>query len=583
MSTSLQFPVPLPTGSLQTTTDTVDVAGSAVPSSGKILTAVDSTHATWQSPAAGYTDEQAQDAVGSILTETATIDFTYDDAGNKIKADVKANSLDNTFLHLSAPSKLLGRMTAGAGAGEELVLDPDVTLAANSDSIIATQKAVKAFVAAQVASLLKFKSNTDCSGNPNYPVGVIGDAYVVSVAGKIGGASGTSVDVGDVYACSANNAGGTEAGVGASWFHMEHNIIGPLLAANNLSDLGSVAAAKVNLSLNNVENTALSTWAGTVNVLLQNLGGVLTAVLGGTGQSVYAIGDLLSATTTTTFAKIAAVAAGKVLRSKGANTLPAWEQLVLTSDVTGTLPVANGGTGVVTAAAEELRLIASRANEVFIGKIFVDFGTASLSKLAFVGIPSLTATGGALAGVGTALGYGVKITTNAVLNGDGGFASPSSAHYRVGFNLKTDFYFVSDTDISSLRYIMGWSEGIALGTTPSTNSLQLQVDSTVNGNTRFYFLNQGGGSGTSTDSTITLAANTPYRFRIVVAGGGTVTMSLWSLSAGLWSQLATVTVTTNLPADNFDMSHNFAVRSLQALTAKVVTFHEVITSKTLLG
>lgn len=39
-----------------------------------------------------YTDEMAQDAVGGILTDTATIDFTYNDGGNQISADVKANS-----------------------------------------------------------------------------------------------------------------------------------------------------------------------------------------------------------------------------------------------------------------------------------------------------------------------------------------------------------------------------------------------------------------------------------------------------------------------------------------------------------
>lgn len=37
-----------------------------------------------------YTDEQAQDAVGGILTDTATVDFTYDDATPKITADVVA-------------------------------------------------------------------------------------------------------------------------------------------------------------------------------------------------------------------------------------------------------------------------------------------------------------------------------------------------------------------------------------------------------------------------------------------------------------------------------------------------------------
>lgn len=57
----------------------------------------------------------------------------------------------------------------------------------------------------------------DCSANPNYQEGSVGDQYIVSVAGKIGGASGKTVYVGDMVYCITKNAGGTEAAVGTSW------------------------------------------------------------------------------------------------------------------------------------------------------------------------------------------------------------------------------------------------------------------------------------------------------------------------------------------------------------------------------
>lgn len=57
----------------------------------------------------------------------------------------------------------------------------------------------------------------DCSANPNYAEGSVGDQYIVSVAGKIGGASGKTVYVGDLVYCIVKNAGGTEASVGTSW------------------------------------------------------------------------------------------------------------------------------------------------------------------------------------------------------------------------------------------------------------------------------------------------------------------------------------------------------------------------------
>jgi len=40
-----------------------------------------------------YTDEQAQDAVGGILTDTSTIDFTYNDGTSSIEANIVPNSI----------------------------------------------------------------------------------------------------------------------------------------------------------------------------------------------------------------------------------------------------------------------------------------------------------------------------------------------------------------------------------------------------------------------------------------------------------------------------------------------------------
>lgn len=45
-----------------------------------------------------FTDERAQDAVGTILTDTSTINFTYNDAGNLITADVIAGGISHNAL-----------------------------------------------------------------------------------------------------------------------------------------------------------------------------------------------------------------------------------------------------------------------------------------------------------------------------------------------------------------------------------------------------------------------------------------------------------------------------------------------------
>lgn len=69
---------------------------------------------------------------------------------------------------------------------------------------------------------------------------------------------------------------------------------------------------------------------------------------GGTGITSYTTGDLLYANSANSLTKLAAVATGNVLRSGGVGTAPAWGKTVLTTDVSGTLPVANGGTGTTT-------------------------------------------------------------------------------------------------------------------------------------------------------------------------------------------------------------------------------------------
>ncbi len=62
----------------------------------------------------------------------------------------------------------------------------------------------------------------DCSANPNYPASTINYEYDITVAGKIGGASGINVWPGDLVRCIKNNNGGDQATVG-SYFIIEDN------------------------------------------------------------------------------------------------------------------------------------------------------------------------------------------------------------------------------------------------------------------------------------------------------------------------------------------------------------------------
>jgi hypothetical protein len=76
--------------------------------------------------------------------------------------------------------------------------------------------------------------------------------------------------------------------------------------------------------------------------------GTLGATQGGTDNSSYAVGDLLYANTTTSLAKLADVATGNALISGGVSTAPSWGKIGLTTHISGTLGIANGGTNATS-------------------------------------------------------------------------------------------------------------------------------------------------------------------------------------------------------------------------------------------
>jgi hypothetical protein len=78
--------------------------------------------------------------------------------------------------------------------------------------------------------------------------------------------------------------------------------------------------------------------------------GTLPVANGGTGLTTYTQGDLVYASATNTLGKIADVATGNALISGGVGADPSWGKVGLTTHVSGTLPVANGGTNASSAS-----------------------------------------------------------------------------------------------------------------------------------------------------------------------------------------------------------------------------------------
>ena len=80
-------------------------------------------------------------------------------------------------------------------------------------------------------------------------------------------------------------------------------------------------------------------------------------------------GDVLYATSTTVLSRLAKDAnSTRVLTNTGTNNNPAWAQVTLTTGVTGTLPVANGGTGA-TSLTDKAVLISQDSGTDAVGSV----------------------------------------------------------------------------------------------------------------------------------------------------------------------------------------------------------------------
>jgi hypothetical protein len=164
-----------------------------------------------------------------------------------------------------------------------------------------------------------------------------------------GGTGLTSYTAGDLTYYASGTAF-TKLAIGASGRYLSSSGTAPQWTAP--AALTRTNDTNVTLTLGGSASTAL------LNAASITVGwtGALATGRGGTGQTSYAVGDILFANTSTTLAKLADVATGNALISGGVGVAPSYGKIGLTTHVSGVLPVANGGTGSTTAAAARTAL-----------------------------------------------------------------------------------------------------------------------------------------------------------------------------------------------------------------------------------
>lgn len=199
----------------------------------------------------------------------------------------------------------------------------------------------------------------------------IAASQTVTLSGAVSGTGQTGTTITTSY---AGTQGATTGGTGQTTYALGDTLYSS--AANTLSKLsgnttttkkflrqtgdGAASAAPAwdtvtssDVGLGSVENTAISTWAGTANIT--TVGTISTGTWsatevdetkGGTGQTTISQGDILYGSASNTLSKLAKDAnATRYLANTGTSNNPAWNQVNLANGVTGNLPVTNLNSG----------------------------------------------------------------------------------------------------------------------------------------------------------------------------------------------------------------------------------------------
>lgn len=275
--------------------------------------------------------------VGATLTATAngalSVDSTAVVATNRILVKNQANAAHNGVYVVTQPGDggtpyILTRATDfdTAGTGVDQIDAGDFFLItagssnANTSWVQQTPLPITVgttgIVFSQFGAPLVYSPGTGLSESPAYTFNI---ANTGVVSGSYGGAA-------TAMTLAINAQGQITSATDV-----------PIAIAATQITSGTIASARISGSYTGITGlgtVTVGTWSATT----------IAANRGGTGQTSYAIGDLLYANTTTTLAKLADVATGNALISGGVGVAPSYGKIGLTTHVSDTLPIANGGT-----------------------------------------------------------------------------------------------------------------------------------------------------------------------------------------------------------------------------------------------
>ena len=154
--------------------------------------------------------------------------------------------------------------------------------------------------------------------------------------------------------------------------------------------------------------------------LTTHISGTLPVANGGTNITSYTAGDIIYASTSGVLSRLADIATGNALISGGVGAAPSYGKIGLTTHVSGILPAANGGTGVTTAPAEAARILGYTATATAAGTTV--FTNTSTQYQLFTGSTTQTITLPVTSTLATGWSFHIvnNSTGNLTVNSSGG-------------------------------------------------------------------------------------------------------------------------------------------------------------------
>lgn len=295
-------------------------------------------------------------------------------------------------------------------------------------------------------------------------------------------------------------------GTGAATFASNNVLLGngtstfqavaPGTSGNVLTSNGTTWQSTAPVSVASITFGSTGLTPNTATTGAVSVAGTLVAVNGGTGQSSYAVGDLLYASTTTALSKLADIATGNALISGGVGVAPSYGKIGLTTHISGTLAVGNGGTGATTLTANNVILGNGASAVNFVapgtaGNVLTSNGTTWQSTAASSSLLGVTQSaspfetslgyqaGDVSTGVyNTFIGYqsGLVNSTsgyNTFIGSQSGLANTAGFNTAVGaFSLKTNTVGINNTAIgySALALNLNGQSNTAVGNQALTSN-----------------------------------------------------------------------------------------------------------------